>query len=97
MWQSCDVIEYLDYEYCRKKIVEKLVEECSEDIDGNEMIYNTTLNHYRKVCNSCTIYIALFVTFSITSISISSAHFHFTWDLQRSDTFAHTNTGILIF
>ena len=80
-----------------KKIVEKLVEECSEDIDGNEMIYNTTLNHYRKVCNSCTIDTALFVTFSITSISISSAHFHFKWYLQRSDTFVSTNTGILIF
>ena len=35
-----------------KKIVDKLVEECNENIDGNEMIYNETLNDYEKVCNS---------------------------------------------
>ena len=42
-----------------EKIVDKLVEECSENIDGNEMIYGI-LNDYGKVCNSYTIYIALF-------------------------------------
>ena len=33
--------EYLDYKNlkCRKKLVDKLVEECSENIDRNEMIY----------------------------------------------------------
>ena len=57
--KSCDVGEYLDYENCksRKKLVDKLVEECSKNIDGNEMIYNDTLNDYEKVCNSCTIHI----------------------------------------
>ena len=28
---------------------------CSENIDGNEMIYNKVLNSYKNVCNSCTI------------------------------------------
>ena len=52
MWKSCDVGEYLDYESgkCRKKIVDKLVEEYSEEIDVNEIIYNDTLNDYGKVC-----------------------------------------------
>ena len=46
--QPCDVGEYLDYENrkCRKKLVDKLVEECSENIDGNEMIYSNTLNDF---------------------------------------------------
>ena len=44
-----------------KKTVDKLVEECNENIDGNEMIYNGTLNDHKKVCGSCTIYIVLFV------------------------------------
>ena len=41
MWKSCDVGEYLDYENCKcsKKIVDKSVEEYSEEIDGNEIIY----------------------------------------------------------
>ena len=37
----------------QKKIADKLAEECSDEIDGNKMIYNTTLNE--KACNSCTI------------------------------------------
>ena len=42
----CDFGEYLDYENWkfRKKIIDKLVEECSESIDGNKKIYNGTLN-----------------------------------------------------
>ena len=60
---------------CRNKIVDKLVEECSENIDGNEMLYNDILNAIplnAKVCNSCTIYIVLFVIFFVIRISISS-------------------------
>ena len=77
--KSCDVGEYLDYENCkcRKKLIDKLLEERSENIDGNEMIYNVTLNDYEKVCNSCTIYIVLFVIAFLMIISISSAYFYF--------------------
>ena len=61
--KSCDVGEYLANKNCkcRNKLVDKLVKECSENIDGNKMIHNQTLdviplNDYKKVCNSCTIY-----------------------------------------
>ena len=66
--KSCDVREYLDYENfkCRKKLIDKLVEECIEIINENEMIYNGTLNGNKNVCESCersfcTVYILLFV------------------------------------
>ena len=66
----CDFGEHLDYENwkCRKKIIDKLVEECRENIDGNKKIYNGTLNtiplnHYEKICNSCTVYAVLLVIF----------------------------------
>ena len=44
--KSCDVREYLDYKNCKckKRLIDKLVEGCSENIDGNEMHYNETLN-----------------------------------------------------
>ena len=34
----CDIGKYLDYKNCncRNKLVDKLLEECSENIDGNE-------------------------------------------------------------
>ena len=66
--KSCDVGEYLDYKNCkcRKRLIDKLVEECSESIDGNKLIYNETLNiiplntiplnDHKKMCSSCTIY-----------------------------------------
>ena len=66
--KSCDVGEYLDYENCkcRKRLIDKSVEECSENIaekklHSNEMIYNTALNDY--VCTSFTVYIVLFAIY----------------------------------
>ena len=37
--KSCDVGEYLDYENCkyRKNLVDKLVEECTENIDETKL------------------------------------------------------------
>ena len=73
--KSCDIGEYLDYKNCkcRKRIIDKLFEECSENIDGNEMLYNETLNVvplditplnvYKKVCRSCVVYIVSFLVF----------------------------------
>ena len=45
-----------------KKLVDKLVEECRKEIDGNEMIYNATLNDYGNVCGSCTTYIEYYLS-----------------------------------
>ena len=57
----------------KKKLVDKLIEECSKNIDGKEMIYND----YENVCNSCTIYIVLFVIAFLIIIGISSAFIYF--------------------
>ena len=79
----CEVGEYLDYKNCRcrKRLIDKLLEECSENIDGNKMPDNETLNvilldvillnDYKEVCTSCTIYIVLFAVFFITSNALA--------------------------
>ena len=38
----CDVGEYLDYKNCkcRKKLIDKLLEECIKNIGENKIIYN---------------------------------------------------------
>ena len=69
----------------QKKLVDKLVEECSGNIDGNEMTYNWTLNDSGNLRNSCTIYIVLFVIAFLIIIGISSAYFYFHWYLKRTD------------
>ena len=40
---------------CRR-LIDRLVEEYSESIDGNKMNHND----YKNLCNSCTLYIASF-------------------------------------
>ena len=86
----CDVGEYLDYKKCkcRKRLIDKLVAKYIENTDGNEMIYNSTLNeiplnYYKKICNFCTVYIVLLAIFLIISISISSVFIYFHWYLKR--------------
>ena len=75
--KSCDTGEYLHYKNCRcrKKIIEKLVEERSENIDGNEMLYNETLDIISSSDNetsgSCVIYVILFSVFLIISIPMA--------------------------
>ena len=93
----CHVGEYLDYKnyQCRKRLIDKLVEGCSENVDGNEMLYNETLdvislsttplNVYKILCNSCTIYIVLFVVFFIIGICISSVFIYFHWCLKKDN------------
>ena len=94
--RSCDVGEYFDYKYnckCRKRLVDKLVEECNENVNekklhSSKIIYNSTLNDYDKTCSSyerssCTICIVFFVIFFIISISISIVFIYFYWCLKR--------------
>ena len=56
--KSCFVGEYLDYKNCkcRKRIIDKLVKECLENIDGNKMLYNETLDVISlNDCKKCVI------------------------------------------
>ena len=57
--KPCDVREYLDYENCkyREKIIDKLVEECTENI-GEVKMAKITLADNENMCKcSCTLYI----------------------------------------
>ena len=77
----------------QNKLVHKLVEECSENIDGNEMICNGNLNDHKKVCNSRTIYTVLFVIAFLITISISSAFIYFHWYLKSDASITNLNAG----
>ena len=62
------------------------------------MLYNETLdaiplNDYKKVRNSCTIYIVLFAVFFITSICISSVFIYFQWYLKKNNVRIKFNPG----
>ena len=64
--KSCHVGQYLDYENCKykKKIVDKLVEECIETVKEVKLAKTSLSEDENKhECSSCTLYIVLFSNF----------------------------------
>ena len=97
--KSCDIGEYLDYKNCKcgKRIIDKLVEECSENIYENETLdiiplNAIPLNVYKKVCRSCMVYIVFFVVFLIASICISGVFIYF-WYLKKDNISTNFSFG----
>ena len=73
--KSCDIDEYLDCSNykCRKELVDRLIKECTENIDKVEITGITpNENEHEKKCSSCTLYIVLFSTFFKISIGIAT-------------------------
>ena len=64
--KACDVGEYLDYENCkcRKKLVDKLVDECTETVEEVKLAKITLAeNENSYKFSSCTVYTVLFWIF----------------------------------
>ena len=72
---------------------DKFDEGCSENIDGNEMIYNGSLNDDKKVCNSCTVHTVLSAMLFIISINISSIIIYFHSYLKSDTNITNINPG----
>ena len=74
--KSCDVGEYLDCENskCRKRLIDKLVEECTENIDEAKITGMTLFEHENECVCSYTICVVLAVIVLIISIG-SGAYF----------------------
>ena len=69
--KSCYFGEYLDYENCkcRKKLVDKLIEECHENIEETSLI---EINSTKRKHNSCILYIVLFSILFTTIVGIGA-------------------------
>ena len=71
--KSCDIGEYLDYENCncKKRLVDKLVDECTENIDEVKIAKATLTENICK-CSSCILYIVLFLLIFTFNVGIST-------------------------
>ena len=78
--KSCGIGQYLHYKncVCRNSLVDKLVEECTNVIDG-DIIYNKTLTVTSNNCSSYTSYIVLLTVFLSISVIISGTFVYFHW------------------
>ena len=72
--KSCDVGECLDYEKCKcmKKLVDKLVEECNENIDEAKLTEIALFEHK----NECACYYTVFIVLALIALAIINKH----WD-----------------
>ena len=57
--RSCDVGEYLDYVSAGKKLDDKLVGYCTENIDEVKIARMALFEHGNECKSSCTIYVVL--------------------------------------
>ena len=77
--KSCDVGEYVDYANCkcRNRLVYKLVEECTENVDEVKITEITffecnSVEHKNKCRSTCTIYVVLIVIVFTICIGIGT-------------------------
>ena len=91
--KSCDIGEYLDYSNCkcRKRMIDKLVEEGTENI--NKVKINNE-NEHKKEYRSCIMYIVLFSIILAINIGIGIYFADFYWYLKKDDAHSILNTHI---
>ena len=72
--KSCDVGEYVDYINCkcRKRLVDKLVEEYTENVEEAKITKITLFEHEGKCKSSCTINVILIMIILINCIGVGT-------------------------
>ena len=76
--KACVIGEYLDYENCkcRKELVDKLVDECTETVEEVKIAKITLAEKESSYkCSSCTVYFLLFWIFFTINFGGISAYF----------------------
>ena len=73
-YKSGKFSEYLDYKKCKcKNLVDKLVEECTENIEETRLVEITSAKNKNKhKCSSWTLYIVLFSIFFTINVAVDS-------------------------
>ena len=80
--KSCNIGEYLDYEDCKRKskLVDKLVEECTENIEEVKLAKITLAedeNKHKNKCSSGTLRIVLFLIIFTINLGIGTYFIYF--------------------
>ena len=85
--KSCDIGKYLDYENCKcsKKIVDKLIDECTETIEKvklDELTLKNENSYYK--CSSCKVYIVFMIVVFTTFTAITIYFVYYNWSLIKN-------------
>ena len=94
--KSCDNGEHLDYENCkcRKQLVNKLVEECTEYIEETRLVEKTSAKNKNKhKCSSFTLCIVLFSIIFAINVGSGIYFTYFYWYFKKDIPRVEFNTG----
>ena len=82
--KSCDFGEYLDYENCkcRKRLVDKLIEECNENIEETSL---NKINSTKCKSNSHILYIVLFSIHFTIKIGIAAYFVYYKYIIHNEE------------
>ena len=85
--KSCDDGEYLDYENCkcRKKLVDKLVEECTENAEEKLAKKTSAEDENKTKCSSCTLYIVLFSILFTANVGTYFVYYKYINHVKKTD------------
>ena len=87
--KSCDIGEYLDQENCNcgKKLVGKLVEECTENVEEVKLAkINLAENENKHKCSSYTLYIVLFSIIFTINVGIGTYFVYYKYMNRNKET-----------
>ena len=84
-YKSCDFSDYLDYKNCKckKRLADKLVEECTENIEETRLV---EINSTECKHNFCTLQIVLFSIIFRINVVIGIYFLYFHWYLKKDVT-----------
>ena len=91
--KNCDIGEYLDYENCkyRKKLVDKLVDECTETVEEVKLAKITLAENEREnKYSSCRVYIVLMIVVFTIFTGITVYLVYYNWSLIKNNTHKET-------
>ena len=85
--KSCNVGEYLDYSSCkcRKKLVDPLIEECTENTDETKLVSITFAENSYYKCNSCKVYIVFMIVVFTIFTGITIYFVYYNWFLIKNN------------
>ena len=90
--KACNIGKYLDYENfkCRKKLVDKLVDECTETVEEVKLSQITLAENGNSAkSSSCTVYTVLFWIFLTITVGGIGAYFlYFHGYLKKKDVYS---------
>ena len=84
--KGCDVGEYLDHKNCkcRKKLVDKIVDECAETVEEVKLAKITLAkNNKKRKCSPCTLYNVLFSILFTINFGTGVYFNYFYWYLKK--------------